>query len=149
MSPNEKNTLQSCNKSLAAVFLPLSQRETTPKNKDNITKRLFDKSPSPSSEEKTDTLSRSIVAEHLLKLAGEGHRLDCPRSSPGPVQALFADPVPVPGHEYCSVLINNNLFLSNIHIFLKKYKNFPFLFCRVLCSPNSVSRSGLKDRGHP
>ena len=65
--------------------------------------------------------------------------LDCPRSGPGPVRALFADPGPGPqvqvqsfwdldldlywtwtwcpvqvrsrsgpGHEYCSVLINNN-----------------------------------------
>ena len=46
--------------------------------------------------------------------------IDCPRSGPGLVWALFVDPGPGPGpvldldlesgsgHEYCNVLINNN-----------------------------------------
>ena len=71
--------------------------------------------------------------------------VDCPRSGPGPVRALFADPGPGPQVQVQSfsdldtstavhwlIIIK---FLINIHI-KKIYKNFPFLFCPVLCSPN-------------
>ena len=42
----------------------------------------------------------------LCAVIADQKGVDCPRSGPGSVWALFADPGP--GHEYCGVLINNN-----------------------------------------
>ena len=56
------------------------------------------------SKKQTTVMLSSTEAEYVALT------VDCPRSGPGPVQALFADPGPGPGpgHEYCSALINNN-----------------------------------------